>query len=97
MPSYNNVQTSAGYQEFRWPRSQQVTIAVSNAPILAKFILTDGSLNDAAAVPEASERDMQNGIVWTWTLTDFPGYAGIVGVQIKSEIAASPAVVTIHA
>lgn len=99
MPSWNNVATSDGYQEFRFARVNRVTIAVSNAPILAMFayISDDGQLRDSAYEYDGSERDMQNGVVWGWDAQKDFGALGIVGVKIRSEIANTPAVITIHA
>lgn len=100
MPSWNNVATSDGYQEFRFSRVQRVTIAVSNAPILAQFAVVatnDPSMRDQAYAYEGGERDMQNGIVWGWDAEKDFGAVGIVGLQIKSEISGKPALVTIHA
>jgi hypothetical protein len=98
--SYNNVATSDGYQEFRFSRTQRVTIAVSNAPILAQFAYVtpgDTQMHDSAYPYDGTERDMQNGIVWGWdSQADF-GSPGIVGLMIRSEIAGTPALVTIHA
>lgn len=97
--SYNNVATSDGYQEFRFSRTQRVTIAVSNAPILAQFayITDDGKLRDIAYPFDGTERDMQNGIVWGWDAQKDFGASGIVGLMVKSEIPGTPALITIHA
>jgi predicted cobalt transporter CbtA len=99
VPSWNNIATSDGYQEFRFARVKRVTIAVSNAPILAQFAYINdaGQMRDQSYTYDGSERDMQNGIVWGWDADQDFGALGIVGLMLKSEIPGTPALVTIHA
>jgi hypothetical protein len=93
MASYNNVSTSNGYQEFKFAPAKRVTIAVSNAPILAQFALA----YKGAGSYDGQDRDMQNGVVWTWDAEKDFGAEFITALQVKSEIANTPAVITIHA
>lgn len=76
-----------------------MTIAVSNAPVLARFavVTPPGTLRDTYYDFQAAERDMANGVAWGWTPDDFPEGNAIVGIMVKSEILNTPAIITIHA
>lgn len=94
MASYNNVATGNGYQEFRFAPTTRVTIAVSNAPILAQFAISHGETHGYF---DGQDRDMQNGVVWTWDAEKDFDAKYITGVMVKSELANTPALLTIHA